>query len=121
MAFRRGYRAEAELVESLKERGFYAVRIPVSGGRGIPCDVMASRGDDRRGYQVKETKSNRVYLTDNAIRELYEFCKAFNLRPLIAIRWRGGQRAAWTVVELEPLSKPLNPVQDLEPRRQAPG
>lgn len=119
MAFRRGYRAEAELVETLREKGFYAVRIPVSGGRGVPCDVMASRGDDRRGYQVKETKSSKVYLTDDTLKELYEFCKAFKLRPLVAIRWKGGQRAAWTVVELEPLLEPLNSVQNLEPRRQA--
>ena len=101
MAFRRGYRAEVELVELLRKEGFYAVRIPISGGRGVPCDVMAARGDDRRGYQVKETRSSRVYLSESEVRELYEFCRAFNLRPLVAVRWRGRRRAAWTVVEVE--------------------
>ncbi len=102
MAFRRGYRAEAELVEALRKEGFYAVRLPISGGRGVPCDVMAARGDDRRGYQVKETKSSRVYLSEDELRGLCEFCKAFNLRPLLAVKWKGKHRGpSWTVVEVE--------------------
>jgi len=103
LAFRRGYRAEAELVELLKKMGFYAVRIPISGGRGLPCDVLAARGGDRRGYQVKETRSSHVYLSEEEVRELCEFCAAFNLRPLVAIKWkRPRQRSTWTVVEIEP-------------------
>jgi len=101
MAFRRGYRAEAELVEALKESGFFAVRIPVSGGRGVPCDVLAAKEGDRRGYQVKETKDDRVYLSDDEVKELYAFCRAFGLRPLIAVRWKGRRGASWTVVEVE--------------------
>lgn len=102
LAFRRGYRAEAELVESLRKNGFYAVRIPISGGRGVPCDVIAARGDDRRGYQVKETRSSRVYLSGEEVKSLREFCKAFNLRPLIAIKWRRPRRRpTWTVIEIE--------------------
>ncbi|MCX8205230.1 MAG: hypothetical protein N3H31_06235 [Candidatus Nezhaarchaeota archaeon] len=105
MAFRRGYRAETELVEALRKKGFYAVRIPISGGRGVPCDIMAAREGDRRGYQVKETKSSRVYLSNEVVKELCGFCRAFGLRPLVAIKWKRGHQATWTVIELEPLPK----------------
>lgn len=100
MAFRRGYRAEHELVEALREAGFYAARVPVSGSRGVPCDVMAARGEDRRAYQVKETRSRRVYIDEDQIKGLLEFCKAFGLRPLIAVKWKG-RRGAWTTIELQ--------------------
>ena len=67
MAFRRGYRAELELMNLLNEQGFYAVRVPVSGGRAFPCDILAAKGEDRRGYQVKETKKDRLYLYEEAV------------------------------------------------------
>ncbi len=100
MAFRRGYRAELELVEALRKQGFYAARIPISGGRSVPCDVMAARGDDRRAYQVKETRSKRIYIDEEEVKGLLGFCKAFGLRALIAVKWKG-RRGAWTVVEVK--------------------
>ena len=44
MVFRRGYQAETELVDLLTRKGFYAVRAPISGGRGFPCDILAAKG-----------------------------------------------------------------------------
>ncbi|RLF19321.1 MAG: Holliday junction resolvase [Thermoprotei archaeon] len=100
MAFRRGYRAELELVEFLKRRGFYAVRIPVSGSKNIPCDVLAARGSDRRAYQVKETSKDRVYIKEEQVRRLVEFCRAFGFKPIIAVRWKGARANKWSFFEV---------------------
>lgn len=101
MAFRRGYRAEIELVSMLKSNGFYAVRLPISGGRGFPCDVLAAKGDDRRAYQVKETKYDRIYLSKDEVEMLLNFSKAFNLKAYIAVKWKGRRKKKWTFIEVK--------------------
>ncbi|RLF09933.1 MAG: Holliday junction resolvase [Thermoprotei archaeon] len=101
MAFRKGYRAEVELMENLRKEGFYVVRIPISGGRGLPCDILAAKGEDRRGYQVKETKANRIYLSEGEVKALLEFCQAFGLKPFIAVKWKFRRQNPWTVIEVK--------------------
>ena len=101
MAFRRGYRAELELVRLLRKQGFYAVRIPVSGSRDIPCDVICAKGDDRRAYQVKETGKDKVYISEDQVARLVEFSKAFGFKPIIAVRWKRARVKKWTFVEVK--------------------
>jgi len=31
--------------------GFHALRVPVSGERGFPCNVLAAKGGDRRAWK----------------------------------------------------------------------
>ncbi|MCD6095370.1 MAG: endonuclease [Thermoprotei archaeon] len=100
MAFRRGYRAEVELVKLLREQGFYAVRIPVSGSRDIPCDVIAAKGTDRRAYQVKECGRDKIYIDHNQVARLLEFSKAFGFRPFIAVRWKRARVRKWSFIEI---------------------
>ena len=88
MAFRKGYRAELELLDILVQEGFYAVRVPVSGGRGFPCDVLAAKGEDKRAYEVKLTKKKVLYLYEEDIRPLLEFCQRFNFQAYVAVRWK---------------------------------
>lgn len=101
MSWRRGYRAEMELMEMLRKESFYTARVPVSGGRGIPCDVMAAKEGDRRGYQVKETKADRVYIGEEEVGLFLDFCKAFGLKPFIAVRWKFRREKVWTIVEVK--------------------
>ena len=104
MAFRKGYRAEMELVMKLRENGFYAVRLPISGGRGFPCDVLAAKGEDRRAYQVKETKNDRIYLNKNEIESLLEFSRAFGFKAYVAVKWKRKRRKKWTIIRADKLA-----------------
>jgi len=101
MAFRKGYRAEIELVRILRRQGFYAVRIPVSGSKELPCDVIAARGEDRRAYQIKMTSKDRVYIEEDQVKRLVEFSKAFGFKPIIAVRWKGARAGKWSFVEVK--------------------
>jgi Holliday junction resolvase len=106
MAFRRGYRAELELVDLLLKEGFYTVRVPVSGGRGFPCDVLAAKGDDKRAYEVKSTKEKVYYFYEDDIEPLLEFSKKFDFQAYIAVRWKYKKRNPWTFAEVTEV-KPL--------------
>lgn len=106
MAFRRGYPAELELVELLRQQGFYAVRVPVSGGRGFPCDVLAAKGGDRRAYEVKVTKERSLYLYEEDLSGLVEFCESFGFQACIAVRWKHAKKNPWTFKQVNE-AKPL--------------
>ena len=90
-----------ELVEKLRKEGFYAVRVPVSGSKSIPCDVLAARGEDRRAYQVKETSKSVVYISEKQVRRLLEFSRAFGLKAYVAVRWKGVKGYRWSIVEVK--------------------
>ncbi|RLF17238.1 MAG: Holliday junction resolvase [Thermoprotei archaeon] len=100
MAFRKGYRAELELVKMLREQGFYAVRIPISGSREIPCDIIAAKGNDKRAYQVKECSKDKIYINEEQIARLIEFARAFGFKPIIAVRWKRARVRKWTFIEV---------------------
>lgn len=96
MVFRKGYRAELELVHLLMQDGFYAIRIPISGGRSFPCDVLASKGEDRRAYEVKLTKLTAYHFYEDDIKPLLEFCQNFNFQAYVAVRWKYKKKNPWT-------------------------
>ena len=100
MAFRKGYRAESDLVHFLQGQGFYAIRIPVSGGRFFPCDILAAKGEDRRAYQVKETEKNHLYVPGNVVKEFIEVCHKLGFKPIFAIRWKRKRGNPWTFLEV---------------------
>ena len=106
MAFRRGYQAELELVNLLVRRGFYAVRVPVSGGRGFPCDVLAAKGEDKHAYEVKSTKEKTLYLYKKDIKSLIEFCRKFGFQAYVAVRWKYKKKNPWTFIKVNQ-AKPL--------------
>lgn len=106
MAFRKGYQAELELVDLLVQKGFYAVRVPVSGGRGFPCDVLAAKGEDKRAYEVKSTKEKTLYLYKKDIEPLIEFCRKFGFQAYVAVRWKYKKKNPWKFISLRKI-KPL--------------
>ena len=101
MAFRRGYQAELELVDFLTRKGFYAVRAPVSGGRGFPCDILAAKGEDRPGYEVKVTKEEVLYLYKNDIEPFVEFCGKLGFQAFLAVRWKYRKKDPWTFIQID--------------------
>ena len=111
MAFRRGYQAELELVDLLVQRGFYAVRVPVSGGRGFPCDVLAAKNEDRRVYEVKTTKRKVLYLYEKDIKPLIEFSQKFSFQAYVAVRWKYKKKNPWTFTQINE-AKPFKITRD---------
>lgn len=100
MAFRKGYQAELELVHLLMQKGFYAVRVPVSGGRRFPCDVLAAKGEDKRAYEVKTTREEVLYLYEKDAKPLIEFARNFSFQAIIAVRWKYKKQNPWTFVRI---------------------
>ena len=100
MAFRKGYQAELKLVDLLVQRGFYAVRVLVSGGRGFPCDVLAAKGEDKRAYEVKSTKEKTLYLYKTDTEPLIEFCRKFGFQAYLAVRWKYKKKNPWTFIQI---------------------
>ena len=84
--FKKGYRAVMELVRILKDHGFYAVRIPVSGSRVIPCDIIASNKERKYAIEVKVTTDEKIYVSKDRIRRLIEFSDYFGLDPIVAVQ-----------------------------------
>ena len=66
--FQEGLSSRAGAGRLAKALGFYAVRVPVSGGREFPCDVLAAKGDDGRAYEVKVTKERSLYLYEEDLK-----------------------------------------------------
>jgi len=99
--FRRGYLAEYELMKMLRSKGFYVVRIPVSGQR-VPCDLLCSkRGIGKFAIEVKVTKGLVVYINKDRVRSLIEFANAFDLTPIVAIKWKKRFPNTWSFYEIK--------------------
>jgi len=91
--------------------GFHALRVPVSGGRGFPCDVLAAKGGDRRAYEVKVTKEKALYLYPEDLKGLVEFCRSFGFQAHVAVRWKGKRKNPWTFKKIDE-EKPLKIVRE---------
>jgi len=100
MAFRKGYLAEMELLNWLRQRKYYAVRVPVSGGRGFPCDILAAKDGDRRAYEVKATREKALYLYEEDLKPFIEFCRRLGFQAYVAVRWKYKKKNPWTFVQV---------------------
>ena len=70
---KRGYDAERELVQMLRDMGFEAVRIPVSAPSNEPLpDVFAIRGDTILAFEVK-SQGSYTYFRREQVAKLHEF------------------------------------------------
>ncbi|MEM1792617.1 MAG: hypothetical protein QXE92_00055 [Thermofilaceae archaeon] len=79
---RRGYQAERDLVRMLRERGYKAVRVPVSAPSGEPLpDLFAVKGDRLLAFEVKSPRSGRAYFYREQVAKLHEFLAMFDLYP----------------------------------------
>jgi Holliday junction resolvase len=78
---KRGYDAERELVQKLRDAGFDAVRIPVSAPSNEPLpDVFAVKGDAILAFEVKSQLRYTYYKSDQ-VAKLHEFLKIHRYYP----------------------------------------
>lgn len=78
---KRGYDAERELVQKLREMGFEAVRIPVSAPSSEPLpDIFAIKGDMILAFEVK-SQGNYTYFKKEQVAKLHEFLNIHRQYP----------------------------------------
>ncbi len=78
---KRGYDAERELVQKLREMGFEAVRIPVSAPSSEPLpDVFAIKGDMILAFEVK-SQGSYTYFKKEQVAKLHEFLNIHRRYP----------------------------------------
>lgn len=79
---KRGYDAERELVQKLREAGFEALRIPVSAPSSEPLpDVFAVKDDAILAFEVK-SQSKYAYYRKDQVKKLHEFLKIHQHYPI---------------------------------------
>jgi len=75
-----GHRAERDLVKKLRAKGFKAVRVPVSAPSSEPLpDVFATKGGCILAFEVKSTRSDRIYFKQEQVKKLVEFLSMFEV------------------------------------------
>jgi len=97
-----GSKEERDLVNKLWNAGFAAMRAPASGGatkRPLP-DVLAGNGKLYLAIEVKSSKQDHIYIDNEKITNLVEFCDIFGAVPYIGAKFI---RKPWRFVKLEDL------------------
>ena len=78
---KRGYDAERELVNKLREAGFKALRIPVSAPSSEPLpDVFAVKGNAILAFEVK-SHIRYAYYKKNQVEKLHDFLEIHRYYP----------------------------------------
>ncbi|MFQ6053404.1 MAG: Holliday junction resolvase Hjc [Candidatus Bathyarchaeia archaeon] len=78
---KRGYDAERELVQKLREAGFDAVRVPVSAPSSEPLpDVFAIKGDAILAFEVK-SQERYAYYKRAQVEKLHSFLQIHRYYP----------------------------------------
>lgn len=96
---RRGYDAEREIVNKLREAGFAAVRIPVSAPSREPLpDVFAVKGDRILAIEVK-SQDRYVYFKKGQVEKLCQFLEIHSIYPKrMAVLAAKFKRAGWSFI-----------------------
>lgn len=78
---KRGYDAERELVHMLREKGFAALRVPVSAPSNEPLpDVFAIKENCILAFEVK-SQIRYIYVKRDQIKKLLEFLEIHKIYP----------------------------------------
>jgi len=78
---KRGYDAERELVHMLRDKGYDAIRVPVSAPSKEPLpDVFAVKGDSILSIEVKAQERYAYYKRDQ-VKKLFEFLEMHKIYP----------------------------------------
>jgi len=93
---KRGFNAERELLENLKDLGFWGARIPVSGvGQPLP-DVIIFHNGVLFGFEVKSTNEDKKVFYKREFDNLVDWLKGmerenFKAEAWLAVRFKGGK------------------------------
>ncbi len=96
-AYKKGSKAERELMKILEDHGFIVVRIAGSGNNDKP-DLLVSNGRKVIAVECKSTKLLYKYLDENELNNFFKFCQKFGAHGWYAIRFN---RLGWRFLPVE--------------------
>ncbi len=96
-SYRKGSKAERELMKTLESNGFAVVRVAGSGNNDKP-DLIASNGKYLIAIECKSTRLLYKYIDENELNNFLKFCKRFGAQGWYAIRF---DRLGWRFLPLE--------------------
>ncbi|ASJ12097.1 Holliday junction resolvase Hjc [Thermococcus thioreducens] len=83
MKYRRGAGAERELIKMLEKAGFAVVRS--AGSKKV--DIIAGNGKIHLCIEVKSTREERLYFSNEDYEKLVSFAERFGAKPVIAVKF----------------------------------
>lgn len=98
----KGTRAERELIKMFWEAGWEAIRSAGSGSMHYPSpDILAGNKIRILAIEVKSTKDNKKYFSEEDKKQLLNFASYFGAESWIAIKFSN----SWIFVHPEDLTK----------------
>jgi holliday junction resolvase Hjr len=99
----KGSNAEREIVKMFWAVGWGAIRSAGSGSMQFPSpDVLAGNKIRRLALEVKATKEEKKYFSEEEIKQLFDFSGYFGAEPWFAIKFNN---FGWVFVNPEDLEK----------------
>jgi Holliday junction resolvase len=90
-SYRKGSKAENELVDILNDAGFVTIRAAGSGKKRFKCpDVLAFRSIEQYGFECKANESDYLQLKKQQVQDLIKWKESTNIQTFIAWRKKGG-------------------------------
>ncbi|USG99985.1 Holliday junction resolvase [Thermococcus argininiproducens] len=83
MRYRKGASAERELIKMLEKEGFAVVRS--AGSKKV--DIVAGNGKTYLCIEVKTTRSDKLYLSEEDLMKVKSFSSTFGGRGIIAVKF----------------------------------
>ncbi len=94
--YRKGSRAERELIKELLSRGFFVMRAAGSGF-GYSPDILAFKSGRQMAIEVKARESDYLYIKNSQFENMKRWEEFTNITPFVAWR-RKGKR--WLLIPL---------------------
>ncbi|RLF81495.1 Holliday junction resolvase [Thermococci archaeon] len=98
MRYRKGASAERELIKRLEKEGFAVLRS--AGSKKV--DIVAGNGKLYLCIEVKTTKNDKIYLSEDEVEKVKSFASTFGGKGIIAIKFINN---GWYFFEVEKLKK----------------
>ncbi|VVC00924.1 Holliday junction resolvase Hjc [uncultured archaeon] len=97
-AYRKGSRAEHELMDKLMAAGFLVIRAAGSGS-GSPCpDILAFRRTEQIGFECKAVNSTSLQMRKEQVEHLKIWEEKSSITTYVAWRQTGGE---WYFIRLD--------------------
>ena len=98
MRYRKGASAERELIKMLEKKGFAVVRS--AGSKKV--DIVAGNGKTYLCIEVKTTRSDKLYLSEEDLMKVKNFSTIFGGKGIIAVKFINN---GWYFFDAEELKK----------------
>ncbi|MCA6214147.1 Holliday junction resolvase [Thermococcus bergensis] len=98
MRYRKGASAERELIKMLEKEGFAVVRS--AGSKKV--DIVAGNGKLYLCIEVKTTRSDKIYLSEEEVEKVKSFANRFGGEGIFAIKFINN---GWYFFDAEKLKK----------------